>query len=425
MNILIIGQGGREHALAWKVGQSDQVDRIYVAPGNAGTAEESKTENVSIDPTAVNELLQFAKKNHIALTIVGPEIALAAGIVDAFQEAGLAIFGPVKAAAQLETSTAFSKRFMIRHQLPTAIFETFTDTKSAIDYLRDQSFPMVIKVDGLAAGKGVVIAYSLEEAKQAITDILDHHSFGEAGQEIVIEEFLEGRELSFIAMVDGKHVLPLATSQDYKKRDDKDLGPNTGGMGAYSPVSSLSQELYDKIVKSIMEPTIAGLHQENIPYAGFLYAGLMITANQEPKLLEFNARLGDPETQVLMMRLKSDLICLIQAALRGELNRQTIEWDKQDALTVSLTAQGYPLQYEMGHPIEGLDRCQNDPLVKVFHAGTRKDPKKGIVTNGGRILNVTALGDSLSDARGRAYAAAKKIHWEGCYYRDDIGIMWK
>jgi phosphoribosylamine--glycine ligase len=422
MNILIVGQGGREHTLAWKVGQSDQVERVYVAPGNAGTAEEPKTENVSIDPTAVNELLQFAKKNHIALTIVGPENALAAGIVDAFQEAGLAIFGPVKAAAQLETSKVFSKKFMIRHQLPTAIFETFTNTKSAIHYLQHQSFPIVIKVDGLAAGKGVVIAYSLEEAEQAIIDILDHHSFGEAGQEIVIEEFLEGRELSFIAMVDGKYVLPLATSQDYKKRDDNDLGPNTGGMGAYSPVSSLSPGLYDKIVKSIMEPTIAGLQQENIPYVGFLYAGLMITANEEPKLLEFNARLGDPETQVLMMRLKSDLISLIQAALRGELNRQTIEWNKQDALTVALAAQGYPLQYEMGHPIVGLDRCKNDPLVKVFHAGTQKDPKKGIVTNGGRILNVTALGDSLSDARARAYAAAKKIHWEGCYYREDIGL---
>ncbi|AAO89882.2 phosphoribosylamine--glycine ligase [Coxiella burnetii RSA 493] len=419
MNILIIGNGGREHALAWKVAQSPRVEKIWVAPGNAGTARELKTQNVPIGVTDIKSLIAFAKKNQINLTLVGPEIPLAAGIVDHFQQENLIVFGPTQAAAQLETSKSFCKTFMRRHGIPTARFEAFRNTSDAFSYLEQQSFPIVIKASGLAAGKGVVIAQSLQEAKETVIAMMEEKQFGNAGAEIVIEEFLAGEELSFIAMVDGEHILPLAGSQDHKRRDDGDRGPNTGGMGAYSPVPQLSDALQEKIMTTIMQPTVTALKSEGILYRGFLYAGIMITLNNEPKVLEFNVRLGDPETQPLMMRLRSDLIELILSALSGRLNQTQSAWDSRAALTVVLAAGGYPAHYQKGDIIQGLDQLSL-PDVKVFHAGTQEINHQ-VVTDGGRVLGVTALGKDLREAQQKAYQAAQLITWPNCYYRHDIG----
>lgn len=419
MNILIIGGGGREHAIAWKVAQSASVNKVFVAPGNAGTALENKMENVNIAVTDITALLTFAKENQIHLTIVGPEAALAAGIVDAFQQAELKCFGPTKAAAQLEISKSFSKDFMQQHQIPTAQYASFTDKNKALDYLAQQSLPIVIKADGLAAGKGVVIAKTTEQATTAIESMLEGNAFGDAGHKIIIEEFLDGEELSFIVMADGKNVLPLASSQDHKKRDEGDKGPNTGGMGAYSPSPLLTKALNKKILAQVIHPTIKALSQQGTPYTGFLYAGLMITKTGDIKVLEFNCRLGDPETQPILMRLKSDLAELCLQALKGELDDAKIKWDPRPALTVVLAADGYPLDYKKGNIILGLDKI-NHQDTKIFHAGTTLQ-NNHVVTNGGRVLAVTALGNNLQLAQTHAYAMAEHIHWDGCFFRSDIG----
>lgn len=423
MNVLIIGSGGREHALAWKVAQSTLVEKIWVAPGNAGTALENKVNNISIHSN-INTLIDFVRKNKIDLTIVGSELPLAGGIVDQFHQEDLAIFGPTQAASQLETSKSFCKAFLSRHNIPTANFVAFKNQNDALAYLSSQShqsFPIVIKASGLAAGKGVFIAQSLQEAQDSVISIMEKKQFGRAGEEIVIEKFLSGEELSFIAMVDGKHILPLAGAQDHKRLLNKDRGPNTGGMGAYSPIPRLlSGTLQKKIMAEIMYPTISGLKAEGITYVGFLYAGLMISPDNEPKVLEFNVRLGDPETQPLIMRLHSDLIELILAALSGKLNQvNNIMWDPRAALAVVMTAGGYPMIYNRGDIIEGL----NHPLtsdVKIFHAGT-KNNNDVIVTSGGRVLSVTALGINLHDAQRKAYQVVNQISWPHCHYRDDIG----
>ena len=419
MNVLIVGNGGREHALAWKLARSSRVKKIWVAPGNAGTAFEDKTQNIAINVTDIESLIVFAKKNGIDLTLIGPEAPLGAGIVDLFYQENLNIFGPTQAAAQLETSKSFCKSFMQHHHIPTARFVTFKNKDAALMYIKQQSFPLVIKASGLVTGKGVVIAESLNEAKETIIAMMEEKRFGTAGQEIVIEEFLTGEELSFITMVDGEHILPLASSQDYKRRDDGDLGPNTGGMGAYSPVPRLSDALEEKIMTMIMRPTIEGLKLQGISYVGFLYAGIMITKDNEPKVLEFNVRLGDPETQPLMMRLRSDLSELISSAIFGKLDRTKGVWDSRAALTVVMTAGGYPSYYEKGDVIEGLNQSLNVD-VKIFHARTRKN-KHAIVTDGGRVLSITALGNDLHEAQKRAYQTVKQINWRNCYYRRDIG----
>ncbi len=419
MRVLIIGNGGREHAIAWKVAQSPQVKHIWVAPGNAGTAQEPKTQNIPIHPTDLKALLTFAQQKTIDLTIVGPEASLAEGIVDVFQHEGLAVFGPTKKSAELETSKAFCKAFLNRYRIPTARYATFTNKTDALNYLEKQSIPVVIKASGLASGKGVVIAQTKEKAETAIINMLEKKQFGDAGREIVIEEFLEGEELSFIVLLDGKNVLPLASAQDHKRRDDGDHGPNTGGMGAYSPVPRMTTALHEKIMEQVIEPTVAGLYKENLSYTGFLYAGLMITNHNEPKVLEFNVRLGDPETQPLMMRLRSDLVSLIQAALRGDLDRVTVDWDPRAALAVVLASKGYPDDYRRGEIITGLDQI-HDPDVKVFHAGTQQRDQH-IVTDGGRVLAVTALGPTLKDAQTKSYTAIQSIHWPSRYYRRDIG----
>lgn len=419
MNILIIGSGGREHALAWKAANSNQVETVYVAPGNAGTALENKVENVAIDVLDIDTLMQFAKEKKIELTIVGPEAPLAEGLVDTFEKNNLACFGPSQAAAQLETSKAFCKQFFKEENIPTAAFETFTDKAAALDYLKTQSLPIVIKASGLAAGKGVIIAETMEQAEAAVHGMLDDKTFGDAGNEIVIEDFLEGEELSFIVMVDGEDVLPLASSQDHKRRDDGDKGPNTGGMGAYSPAPLLTPELNERIMKTVIEPTVKALKRRGTPYRGFLYAGLMISESGEPKVLEYNCRLGDPETQPLLFRLQSDLIALCQAALNGELNNVQAQWDPRPAICVVLAAGGYPASYRKGDVIEGLSNSGNSDC-KVFHAGTRSEDGK-VLTNGGRVLGVTAVGTDLQAAREVAYAMAKKIQWPDYYYRHDIG----
>ena len=421
MNVLIIGSGAREHALAWKVAQSNQVEKIWVAPGNAGTTLENKVNNIFIHSN-INTLIDFAQKNKIGLTIVGSEVPLADGIVDQFHRENLAIFGPTQAAAQLETSKSFCKAFLSRYGIPTANFVTFKNQNDALAYLSHQShqsFPIVIKVNGLAAGKGVFIAQSLTEARDAVISIMEEKQFGMAGQEIVVEEFLSGEELSFIAMIDSEHILPLASSQDHKRLLNGDRGPNTGGMGAYSPVPWLSDILQEKVMTKIMYPTIAGLKSEGITYVGFLYAGLIITPENEPKVLEFNVRLGDPETQPLMMRLRSDLIELILAALSGKLNQVNSIWDPQAALTVVMTTGGYPVTYERGSIIEGLSHPLTSD-VKIFHAGTQKS-NDVVVTDGGRVLSVTALGTNLHDAQRKAYQVVDQIRWPNCYYRNDIG----
>ena len=416
MKLLVIGSGGREHALAWKLAQSPRVQKVFVAPGNGGTATEPGLENVEISSPA--DLIGFSKKEQIQLTVVGPEAPLAAGIVDAFRDAGLRIFGPVGAAAQLEASKDFAKQFTVRHGLPTARHASFTRPTEAKAYVEQHGAPIVVKADGLAAGKGVVVAASVEEAIAAIDSMLVERSLGDAGARVLIEEFLEGEEASFIVMSDGVHALPLATSQDHKRLKDGDRGPNTGGMGAYSPAPVVTPELHARVMREIIQPAIAGMARDGTPYLGFLYAGLMIDRAGNPKTLEFNCRLGDPETQPILLRLKSDLLTLVEHALEGTLDRATAEWDRRSALGVVLAAAGYPGEPRKGDAIEGLPKPTED--CRVFHAGTRLEGK-GVITNGGRVLCVTALGDSLKLARRRAYEAADSIRFEGMQLRKDIG----
>jgi phosphoribosylamine--glycine ligase len=418
MKILVIGGGGREHALAWKAAQSKDVDIVYVAPGNAGTAHEPKLENVAIDAEDISALTAFAAANRIDLTIVGPEAALVLGVVDAFQTAGLRCFGPTKGAAQLEGSKAFTKDFLARHHIPTAAYGNFTDIDEAIAYIQQQGAPIVVKADGLAAGKGVILAQTEAEAIAAVKDMLAGNAFGEAGHRVVIEEFLTGEEASFIVMVDGEHILPMATSQDHKARDDGDTGPNTGGMGAYSPAPVVTPDIYDRVMRDVIEPTVHGMAAEGYPYTGFLYAGLMVAPDGTPKVLEYNCRFGDPETQPIMMRLKSDLVALCNAALDRKLDSLTTDWDPRPSLGVVLAAGGYPASYHKGDVITGLPA--ETPTSKVFHAGTTEKDGQ-FVTNGGRVLCAVALGDTVAEAQKQAYQLVAQIHWNGMYYRRDIG----
>lgn len=419
MKVLIIGGGGREHALAWKAAQSPRVDKVYVAPGNAGTAREPQVENVAIAADAVDELVNFARDNDIALTIVGPEAPLVQGVVDAFCAAGLRCFGPTQAAAQLEGSKAFAKDFLARHRIPTAAYRNFTEVDAAIAYIKQQGAPIVVKADGLAAGKGVILAATEAEAIAAVQDMLAGNAFGAAGHRVVIEEFLRGEEASFIVMVDGAHVLPMASSQDHKARDDGDRGPNTGGMGAYSPAPVVTPEIHARIMNEVIEPTVRGMAADGMPYTGFLYAGVMIAADGTPRVLEFNCRFGDPETQPIMLRLKSDLTELCDAALDGRLDRIAAQWDPRPAVGVVLAAGGYPGDYRKGDVIRGLDGLDAAD-TKVFHAGTRESNGE-IVTAGGRVLCACALGETVSAAQQRAYALVRQIRWDGMYYRTDIG----
>ncbi|ATO35734.1 Phosphoribosylamine--glycine ligase [Dickeya dianthicola] len=419
MNILIIGNGGREHALAWKAAQSPLADKVYVAPGNAGTALEPALENVNIAATDIPALLDFARQNAIGLTIVGPEAPLVIGVVDAFRAAGLKIFGPTQAAAQLEGSKAFTKDFLARQHIPTSEYQNFTEIEPALAYIRRKGAPIVIKADGLAAGKGVIVAMTLEEAENAATDMLAGNAFGDAGHRIVVEDFLDGEEASFIVMVDGEHVLPMATSQDHKRVGDKDTGPNTGGMGAYSPAPVVTDDVHQRVMDQIIWPTVRGMAAEGNVYTGFLYAGLMISPDGQPKVIEFNCRFGDPETQPIMLRLKSDLVELCLAACDGKLDEKTSDWDPRPSLGVVLAAGGYPADYRNGDVISGLP-TQDAADGKVFHAGTKLNGAD-VVTNGGRVLCVTALGHSVAEAQQRAYELAKPIRWEGSFYRSDIG----
>ncbi|MBS0587734.1 MAG: phosphoribosylamine--glycine ligase [Proteobacteria bacterium] len=425
MKLLVIGGGGREHALAWKLSLSPRVHKVFVAPGNAGTALEPGLENIPI--TAIPELIEFAKRESVAITVVGPEIPLAAGIVDAFQAAGLKIFGPTRQAAQLETSKIFAKEFMQRHHIPTAAYARFTDPGLAHAYIEQHPAPLVIKADGLAAGKGVIVAQSHEEAHSAVNAIMIEKNLGNAGNEIIIEEFLQGIEASFIVMTDGNHILPLATSQDHKRLCDDDQGPNTGGMGAYSPVPFVSPTLHAQIMRSIIDPVISGLKQDGIRYTGFLYAGLMITAQDQAKVLEFNCRLGDPETQPIMLRLKSDLLPLIEHAVNGTLNEMNIEWDRRTALGVVMAAKGYPENPRKNDAIYGLQDLaaeqENTDNFHIFHAGTSMGGENGneIVTAGGRVLCVAALGDSVKIAQQTAYKLVERIRFDGSQIRHDIG----
>jgi len=417
MNVLIIGSGGREHALAWKVAQDERVETVFVAPGNAGTATEAKCENVAIDVLDLDALVAFAR-DKVALTIVGPEAPLVAGVVDRFRAAGLQCFGPTAAAAQLEGSKAFTKDFLARHRIPTAEYCNFTEIEPALAYLREKGAPIVIKADGLAAGKGVIVAMTLDEAEAAVRDMLAGNAFGEAGSRVVIEEFLEGEEASFIVMVDGEHVLAMATSQDHKRVGDGDTGPNTGGMGAYSPAPVVTAEVHQRVMDEVIWPTVRGMAAEGNVYTGFLYAGLMIDASGAPKVIEFNCRFGDPETQPVMLRLRSSLVALIEAALAGRLDQVTADWDPRPSLGVVLAAGGYPGDYAKGMPISGLNAGSAE--AKVFHAGTAlKDGQ--VVTSGGRVLCATALGDSVLNAQQKAYELAAGIDWNGCFYRKDIG----
>jgi phosphoribosylamine--glycine ligase len=419
MNLLIVGGGGREHALAWKAAQSPQVHRIFVAPGNAGTALEPKVENVQIAADDVVALCYFAREHGVSLTIVGPEAPLAAGIVDEFQVAGLPCFGPTRAAARLESSKTFCKDFLARHRIPTAAYASFSHVTPAVDYIRGMGAPIVVKADGLAAGKGVVIAQSEAEAIAAVEDMLQGGTFGEAGRRVVIEEFLQGEEASFIVMADGVHALPLATSQDHKTRDAGDVGPNTGGMGAYSPAPVVTPAIHDRVMREIIAPTLAGMAADGTPYTGFLYAGLMIAEDGAPKVLEFNCRFGDPETQPILMRLQSDLAALCQAALQGRLDQVEARWDPRPALGVVMAAGGYPFDYRKGAAISGLPSQPADD-AKVFHAGTKRQEDR-ILTDGGRVLCACALGADIARAQAKAYELAGQIHWEGAFYRKDIG----
>ena len=421
MNILVIGSGGREHALAWKAAQGKDVEAVYVAPGNAGTALEPKLENLPIDPSDFEALADFAEQNQVALTIVGPEQPLVDGIVDFFAARGLKAFGPSKGAAQLEGSKAFTKDFLARHQIPTAEYQNFTEIEPALAYLREKGAPIVVKADGLAAGKGVIVAMTLEEAETAVKDMLAGNAFGEAGHRVVIEEFLAGEEASFIVMVDGKNILPMATSQDHKARDNGDKGPNTGGMGAYSPAPVVTPEIYDRVMAEVIQPTVEGMAAEGNDYTGFIYAGLMIMPDGTPKVIEYNCRFGDPETQPIMMRLKSDIVALCNAALDKKLDQCTVDWDPRAALGVVLAAGGYPASYNKGDVISGLPTADADSSNgKVFHAGTKAIDGQ-VTTNGGRILCAVGLGESVSDAQQRAYELTQQISWDKVYYRTDIG----
>ena len=420
MNILIIGSGGREHALAWKAKQSKNVSKVFVAPGNAGTALESGVENVAIPVTDIAGLLAFAQEQNIALTIVGPEVPLVLGVVDSFTAAGLRCFGPVAQAAQLEGSKTFCKDFMSRHNIPTAFYQSFTDTQLAIQYIKDNGAPIVVKADGLAAGKGVVVAQTEAEAIAAVEDMLSGNAFGDAGHRVVIEEFLAGEEASFIVIADGKTALPMASSQDHKARDNGDKGPNTGGMGAYSPAPIVTPEIHERVMQEVIYPTLKGMAEEGTPYTGFLYAGLMISPTGDIKVLEYNCRFGDPETQPIMMRLQSDLVALCDAALDGKLDSMTTEWDERAALGVVLAAKGYPDSYPSGDVISGLPTEEAEDR-KVFHAGT-KEVNGNTVTAGGRVLCACALGADIKTAQSNAYELVKQIHWDNIYYRDDIGF---
>jgi len=419
MNILVVGNGGREHALAWKLAQPEHVQQVFVAPGNAGTASEPKLKNVAIDVMDFEALAQFAAQQQCGLTVIGPEAPLVGGIVDFFQARGLPCFGPSQQAAQLEGSKAFTKDFLARHGIPTGAYANFTDTDEALAYVREQGAPIVIKADGLAAGKGVIVAETLEQAEAAVVDMLSGNAFGEAGCRVVIEEFLGGEEASFIVIADGSHALPMATSQDHKRIGEGDTGPNTGGMGAYSPAPVVTDEIHARVMTDIIEPTIAGMAQDGMPYTGFLYAGLMIDAEGNPRVIEFNCRFGDPETQPIMQRLQSALDRLCLSALEGDLQAQSVAWDERAALGVVLAAAGYPGSYGKGFVIEGLEQPQADD-VKVFHAGTQVEGAN-VVTTGGRVLCVSALGEDIHSAQQRAYDAVSQLHWDGMTYRRDIG----
>ena len=417
MKVLIIGGGGREHALAWKAAQSAKVTQVFLAPGNAGTALEDKLVNVDVGAEDVPALLAFAQQNQIDLTIVGPEVPLVLGVVDAFQAKGLAIFGPSQAAAQLEGSKAFTKDFLERHNIPTADYQNFTEIDPAIAYVQQKGAPIVIKADGLAAGKGVIVAITLTEAEDAIRDMLAGNVFGEAGSRVVIEEFLDGEEASFIVMVDGKNVLPFATSQDHKRVGNGDSGPNTGGMGAYSPAPVVTPDIHQRVMDEVIYPTVKGMEAEGNTYVGFLYAGLMIMADGTPKVIEYNCRFGDPETQPIMLRLQSDLVELVEAALAGKLDQIQAEFDARASVGVVLAAGGYPGSYNKGDVISGL--ALGNSQAKVFHAGT-KNVDGNVTTNGGRVLCATALGDTVTEAQQNAYKLVKKISWKDMFHRDDI-----
>ncbi len=419
MKVLIIGSGGREHALAWKCAQSPKVDEVLVAPGNAGTARENRVRNVAIHSGDMAGLVALAQKENIGLTIVGPEVPLVAGVVDRFNELGLPCFGPTAAAARLEGSKAFTKDFLARHNIPTAEYENFSELQPALAYIREQGAPIVIKADGLAAGKGVIVAMSLQEAEQAATDMLAGGSFGDAGARIVVEEYLDGEEASFIVITDGDSILPLATSQDHKARDEGDVGPNTGGMGAYSPAPVVTREIEQQILDLVIRPTLDGMKADGNPYLGFLYAGLMIMPDGTPKVIEFNCRMGDPETQPILMRLESDLVEICLATLDGRLSEHHADWDPRAALGVVLAAGGYPASYAKGRTISGLDAADSE-TQKVFHAGTAID-QDTVTTNGGRVLCVVGLGGTVATAAKSAYESVDKIEWEDVYFRRDIG----
>jgi phosphoribosylamine--glycine ligase len=419
VKVLVIGSGGREHALAWKCAQSPDVDEVLVAPGNAGTDLEAKVRNVAVSSDDIEGLASLAKSENVELTIVGPEAPLVAGIVDHFNKLELPCFGPSAAAAQLEGSKAFTKDFLARHNIPTAEFQNFTDLDQALAYIRQQGAPIVIKADGLAAGKGVIVAMTLEEAECAATDMLSGNKFGDAGARIVVEEFLDGEEASFIVVTDGEAILPMATSQDHKARDEGDVGPNTGGMGAYSPAPVVTPETEDKIMSLVIRPTLEGMRADGNDYLGFLYAGLMIMADGTPKVIEFNCRFGDPETQPIMMRLQSDLAAICKATLEGTLAEQEAEWDPRASLGVVLAAGGYPESYAKGKLISGLEDADSD-IQKVFHAGTASDGGS-VITSGGRVLCVVGLGDTVEQAATHSYEAVDKISWDKMYCRRDIG----
>ncbi len=420
MKILIVGSGGREHALAWKVKQSPKVAEVFVAPGNAGTAIEAGVENIDISVTDIHGLLAFAQAEQIDLTIIGPEVPLTMGIVDRFKEAGLHCFGPTAKAAQLEGSKSYCKDFMVRYNIPTAKYQSFTDQEQAIAYIKTHGAPIVVKADGLAAGKGVVVAQTVQEAVNAVEDMLSGNVFGVAGSRVVVEEFLQGEEASFIVIADGKQALPMATSQDHKARDNDDQGPNTGGMGAYSPAPVVTPDIHRRVMQEVIAPTLAGMATDGHPYTGFLYAGLMISPDGAIKVLEYNCRFGDPETQPIMMRLKSDLVELCEAALAGNLDKTSSDWDDRAALGVVMAAGGYPDVYQQGAVITGLPEQELDG-VKVFHAGTQTQGD-AIVTAGGRVLCACALGETIKKAQIKAYGLAKNIHWDNVYYRTDIGF---
>ena len=418
MKVLVIGSGGREHALAWQCAQFEEVKQVFVAPGNAGTALEKKISNIDIDSEDIPKLISFAKEELIDITIVGPEAPLVLGVVDEFKDQGLAIFGPSKQAAQLEGSKVFCKDFLERNKIPTAYYKSFTETKPAINYVKEKGVPIVIKADGLAAGKGVIIANSFKEATDAINDMLEGNRFGDAGSRVVIEEYLEGEEASFIVMVDGNNILPMATSQDHKARDNGDKGPNTGGMGAYSPAPVVSDLVYTNTMEKVIRPTVDAMKNEGMPYTGFLYAGLMIDLNGNVKVLEYNCRFGDPETQPIMMRLQSNLAKLCLMGANGSLDKVVANWDRRSSLGVVMAADGYPYSYQKG---DEISLPASSSTSKVFHAGTMLDNYQ-ILSNGGRVLCATALGKNLKDAQDKAYELVKKVKWDGSYFRTDIGF---